>query len=190
MDRNEVSPASAATMKKKAVGGSGCSHISAPKAVASKCTRSTSIHNCLDSGSPGAPSGKQAGVASNVVMDETDDGEEESKFQHPRLRRAGGERQWRRWRRRRRRRQYQDEELYARRGSRDLGFQEKLQQGALPYAHRGRSCRPTAHCCLQSYRDPDTLSGRCCPARRDQQSIWGGGVGISGRGRGFKRDSG
>ncbi|XP_041805457.1 potassium/sodium hyperpolarization-activated cyclic nucleotide-gated channel 2-like [Chelmon rostratus] len=90
MDRNEVSPASAATMKKKAVGGSGCSHISAPKAAASKCTRSSSSQNCLDSGSLGAPSGKQPGAASNVVMDETEDGEEESKFQHPRLRRAGG----------------------------------------------------------------------------------------------------
>lgn len=87
MDRNEVSPASAATMKKKAVGGSGCSHISAPKAATSKCTRSSSSQNCLDSASP---SGKQPGAASNVVMDETEDGEEESKFQHPRLRRAGG----------------------------------------------------------------------------------------------------
>lgn len=90
MDRNEVSPASAATMKKKAVGGSGFGHIGASRAVASKCTRSSSSHNCLDSGSSGAPSGKQSGVASNVVMDETEDGEEESKFQHPRLRRAGG----------------------------------------------------------------------------------------------------
>nr|XP_046265451.1 potassium/sodium hyperpolarization-activated cyclic nucleotide-gated channel 2-like [Scatophagus argus] len=90
MDRNEVSPASAATMKKKAVDGSGCSHISAPKAAASKCTRGTSSQNCLDSGSPGAPSGKQSGATGNVVMDETEDGEEESKFQHPRLRRAGG----------------------------------------------------------------------------------------------------
>nr|XP_020489710.1 potassium/sodium hyperpolarization-activated cyclic nucleotide-gated channel 2-like [Labrus bergylta] len=88
MDRNEVSPATAATMKKKAVGG--CSHISAPKATASKCTRSTSSQNCLDSGSSGAPSAKQPGAASNVVMDETEDGEEESRFQHPRLRRAGG----------------------------------------------------------------------------------------------------
>nr|XP_019961422.1 PREDICTED: potassium/sodium hyperpolarization-activated cyclic nucleotide-gated channel 2-like [Paralichthys olivaceus] len=90
MDRNEVSPASAATMKKKAVGGSGCSRVSAPKAVASKCKRSSSSHNCMDPGSSGAPSGKQSGAASNVVMDETEDGEEESKFQHPRLRRAGG----------------------------------------------------------------------------------------------------
>ncbi|XP_074544813.1 potassium/sodium hyperpolarization-activated cyclic nucleotide-gated channel 2 [Halichoeres trimaculatus] len=90
MDRNEVSPAIAATMKKKAVGASGCGRISAPKAAASKCTRSSSSQNCLDSGSPGAPSAKQSGAASNVVMDETEDGEEESKFQHPRLRRAGG----------------------------------------------------------------------------------------------------
>ncbi|KAK9539106.1 hypothetical protein VZT92_004236 [Zoarces viviparus] len=90
MDRNEVSPASAANMNKKAVGGSGHSHISAPKAAASKCTRSNSSQNCLDAGSPGAPSGKQSGAASDVVMDETEDGEEESRFQHPRLRRAGG----------------------------------------------------------------------------------------------------
>lgn len=90
MDRNEVSPVSAATMKKQAVGGSGCSHISAPKAAATKCTRRNSNQNCLDTGSPGAPSGKQAGAASNVVMDETEDGDEECKFQHPRLRRSGG----------------------------------------------------------------------------------------------------
>ncbi|KAE8291015.1 Potassium/sodium hyperpolarization-activated cyclic nucleotide-gated channel 2 [Larimichthys crocea] len=77
-------------MKKQAVGGSGCSHISAPKAAATKCTRRNSNQNCLDTGSPGAPSGKQAGAASNVVMDETEDGEEECKFQHPRLRRSGG----------------------------------------------------------------------------------------------------
>lgn len=90
MDRNEVSPASAATMKKKAAGGSGCSHISTPKASASKCTKGNSSQNCLDPGSPSAQSGKQADATSNVVMDETEDGEEESKFQHPRLRRAGG----------------------------------------------------------------------------------------------------
>ncbi|XP_060941076.1 potassium/sodium hyperpolarization-activated cyclic nucleotide-gated channel 2-like [Limanda limanda] len=76
-------------MKKKAVGGSGSSRVSAPKAVASKCTRSSS-HNCLEPGTSTAPSGKQSGAASHVVMDETEDGEEESKFQHPRLRRAGG----------------------------------------------------------------------------------------------------
>ncbi|KAM3865958.1 uncharacterized protein ACN63O_009599 [Diretmus argenteus] len=89
MDRNEVSPASAVTMKNKAAGGSGCSHISAPKSAASKCTRSSS-KSCLDSASAGPPSAKEPGGASNVVMDETEDGEEESKFQHPRLRRAGG----------------------------------------------------------------------------------------------------
>lgn len=90
MDRDEVSPASAATMKKKAVGGSGCSHISTPKASASKCTKASGGQNCLDPDSPGAPSGRQSDANSNVVMDETEDGEEESKFQHPRLRRAGG----------------------------------------------------------------------------------------------------
>ncbi|XP_062337575.1 potassium/sodium hyperpolarization-activated cyclic nucleotide-gated channel 2-like [Osmerus eperlanus] len=95
MDRNEVSPASAATMKKKAAGGSGCSYISAPNAAASNCTRSNSSNNFVDSVSTGAGSQagagvKQPGLASNTVMDETEDGEEESKFQHPRLRRAGG----------------------------------------------------------------------------------------------------
>ncbi|XP_043989768.1 potassium/sodium hyperpolarization-activated cyclic nucleotide-gated channel 2-like [Gambusia affinis] len=87
MDRNEVSPASAATMKKKAVAGSGCSHISAPKAAPSKCSRSPSGQNCLN---PGAASGSQPGLTSDVVMDEMEEGEEESRFQHPRLRRAGG----------------------------------------------------------------------------------------------------
>lgn len=90
MDRNEVSPASAATMKKKAVGGSGCSHISAAKASASKCTKGNSSQSCQDPGSPSTQSAAQSDATSNVVMDETEDGEEESKFQHPRLRRAGG----------------------------------------------------------------------------------------------------
>lgn len=90
MERNEVSPASAATMKKKAVGGSGCSHISTAKASASKCTKGNSSQSCQDPGSPSTQSGAQSDATSNVVMDETEDGEEESKFQHPRLRRAGG----------------------------------------------------------------------------------------------------
>ncbi|KAK5605290.1 hypothetical protein CRENBAI_014262 [Crenichthys baileyi] len=90
MDRNEVSSASDATMKKKVVGGSGCSHFSAPKAASSKCSKSTSLQNCLNPGSPGAASGNRPGWTSNIVMDETEDGEEESRFQHPRLRRAGG----------------------------------------------------------------------------------------------------
>ncbi|XP_029380613.1 potassium/sodium hyperpolarization-activated cyclic nucleotide-gated channel 2-like [Echeneis naucrates] len=77
-------------MKKKGVGGSGVGRISAPRAAASKCARSSSSYNCLDFGSSGANSGKQLVLASDVVMDETEDGEEESKFQHPRLRRAGG----------------------------------------------------------------------------------------------------
>ncbi|XP_076001092.1 potassium/sodium hyperpolarization-activated cyclic nucleotide-gated channel 2 [Genypterus blacodes] len=89
MDKNDASLANAATMK-KAVGGGGCGHINAPKSAASNRSRSNSTQNCLDSVSPGAPSSKQFGAVSNVVMDETDDGEEESKFQHPRLRRAGG----------------------------------------------------------------------------------------------------
>ncbi|KAM6948496.1 potassium/sodium hyperpolarization-activated cyclic nucleotide-gated channel 2 [Aplochiton taeniatus] len=95
MDRNEVSPVSAATMKKKAAGGSVCSHISASKAAASNCRRSNSVKNFVDYvavgiGSQSAASLKQPGVASNIAMDETDDGEDESKFHHPRLRRAGG----------------------------------------------------------------------------------------------------
>lgn len=90
MDKNEASPANAATMKKKAAGSSGSSHTNASKSAASNCSRSNSTQNCLDSVSPGASSSKQPGVDSNVVMDETEDGEEESKFQHPRLRRAGG----------------------------------------------------------------------------------------------------
>ncbi|XP_013996476.1 potassium/sodium hyperpolarization-activated cyclic nucleotide-gated channel 2 [Salmo salar] len=95
MDKNEVSPgSSAATMKKKAAGGSGCSHISAPKAATSNCTRSKSS-NCVDSApaaaaSQSAPNVKQPGVASNAVIDEADVGEDESKFQYPRLRRTGG----------------------------------------------------------------------------------------------------
>lgn len=90
MDRNELSPASATIMKKKAVGDSGCSRISTPRASASRCTKDNSGQNCLDSGSSSAQSGNQPDAGSNVVMDETEDGEEESKFQHPRLRRAGG----------------------------------------------------------------------------------------------------
>nr|XP_023832659.1 potassium/sodium hyperpolarization-activated cyclic nucleotide-gated channel 2-like [Salvelinus alpinus] len=95
MDKNEVSPgSSAATMKKKAAGSSGCSHISAPKAATSNCTRSKSS-NCVDSApaaaaSQSAPNVKQPGEASNAVIDEAEDGEDESKFQYPRLRRTGG----------------------------------------------------------------------------------------------------
>lgn len=44
----------------------------------------------MDAGSPSAQSGTHPDVTNNVVMDETEDGEEEPKFQHPRLRRAGG----------------------------------------------------------------------------------------------------
>lgn len=91
MDSNEVPPASAATMKKKAVGGGGCGHINAPAAAtASKCRRSNNGLKCVDSASPGAPGAKQPAGPSSVVMDEAEDGDEESKFQHPRLRRAGG----------------------------------------------------------------------------------------------------
>ncbi|XP_014046784.1 potassium/sodium hyperpolarization-activated cyclic nucleotide-gated channel 2-like [Salmo salar] len=80
-----------ATMKKKAAGVSGCSHISAPKAAASNC-RSSNVDPvpAAAAASQSAPSVKQLGMASNAVMDEAEDGEEESKFQHPRLRRAGG----------------------------------------------------------------------------------------------------
>ncbi|CAB1326638.1 unnamed protein product [Coregonus sp. 'balchen'] len=94
MDKNEVSPGSSATtMKKKVAGGSGCSHISAPKGAMSNCTRSKSS-NCVDSvpaaaASQSAPTVKQPGVASNAVIDEAEDGEDESKTQYPRLRRTG-----------------------------------------------------------------------------------------------------
>lgn len=88
MDKNDVSPASATTMKKKAVGGS---HISTPKDFTSTCAKSSSTsQNCVDAGSPSAHSGSHPDATNNVVMDETEDGEEEPKFQHPRLRRAGG----------------------------------------------------------------------------------------------------
>lgn len=90
MDRNDVSSASAATVIKEAVGGSGCSHIITPSASASKYTGGTSGQKRLDSGSPSARTEELPDANSNVVMDETEDGEEESKFQHPRLRRAGG----------------------------------------------------------------------------------------------------
>lgn len=87
-----MSPVSAATMKKKAVGGSARSHISATKPVASKCSR-TSDGGSGTSGPgspPGAPGGEQPGVTGSVVMDETEDAEEEPKSQHARLRGAAG----------------------------------------------------------------------------------------------------
>ncbi|TWW72634.1 Potassium/sodium hyperpolarization-activated cyclic nucleotide-gated channel 2 [Takifugu flavidus] len=90
MDRNEVSPVFAATMKRKTVGGGGRSHIGTAKASASKCTKGSGGPNCADPASPGAQSAAQPDATTDIVMDETEDGEEESKFQHPRLRRAGG----------------------------------------------------------------------------------------------------
>ncbi|XP_049603307.1 potassium/sodium hyperpolarization-activated cyclic nucleotide-gated channel 2 [Syngnathus scovelli] len=58
--------------------------------------------------------------------------------------------------RRRRRRwwQYRTEQLYARRGSRVLGFQEALHQGALPSSRRGRSRILTAHSRATENRGP------------------------------------
>ncbi|CAL8312340.1 unnamed protein product [Gadus morhua 'NCC'] len=83
-------------MKKKAAEGGGYNHINAATATTSRCTRRrSSSKNCLElvaagAGSQGALTVRQSGVANSAVMDETEDGEEESKFQHPRLRRAGG----------------------------------------------------------------------------------------------------
>ena len=89
MDRNDVSLVSAATMKKKTVGSGGCAHIGAAKDSAPKCTKGSG-QNCADSAPPGAHRVVQPDATSDVVMDETEDGEEESTFHHPRLRRAGG----------------------------------------------------------------------------------------------------
>ncbi|KAJ8011632.1 hypothetical protein DPEC_G00060280 [Dallia pectoralis] len=96
MDKHEVSPGStAAAMKQKASGGSGCSQISAPQTAASNCTRSNSS-NCVDSIPTAATHNQSArtvekpGSASDAVSEETADGEEESKLQNPRLRRAEG----------------------------------------------------------------------------------------------------
>ncbi|KAF4117829.1 potassium/sodium hyperpolarization-activated cyclic nucleotide-gated channel 2-like [Onychostoma macrolepis] len=74
MDRNELSPGSDVAMTKKAA------HKSAP---AYHCAKS-----CLESNSDAAGSNLKP---NHVAAEETDDAEEESsKFQHPRLRRAGG----------------------------------------------------------------------------------------------------
>ncbi|XP_043089482.1 potassium/sodium hyperpolarization-activated cyclic nucleotide-gated channel 1-like isoform X2 [Puntigrus tetrazona] len=73
MDRNELSPGSDVAMTKKAA------HKSAP---AYHCAKS-----CLESNSDAAGSNLKP---NHVVAEETDDAEEDSKFQHPRLRRAGG----------------------------------------------------------------------------------------------------
>ncbi|XP_073704608.1 potassium/sodium hyperpolarization-activated cyclic nucleotide-gated channel 2-like [Garra rufa] len=79
MDRNELSPGSDVAMTKKAA------HKSAP---AYHCTgNSTSAKSCLESNSDAAGSNPKP---NHVAMEETDDAEEESKFQHPRLRRTGG----------------------------------------------------------------------------------------------------
>ncbi|XP_056325846.1 uncharacterized protein LOC130238764, partial [Danio aesculapii] len=77
MDRNELSPGSdVAAMTKKAA------HKSAPGL---RCTgNSSTAKSCLDSSSDANPK------PNHVAMEETDDLEEESKFQHPRLRRTGG----------------------------------------------------------------------------------------------------
>ncbi len=73
MDRNELSPGSDVAMTKKAA------HKSAP---AYHCAKS-----CLESNSDAAGSNLKP---NHVAAEETDNAEEESKFQHPRLRRAGG----------------------------------------------------------------------------------------------------
>ncbi len=73
MDRNELSPGSDVATAKKA------SHKSAP---GYHCAKS-----CLESNSDAAGSNLKP---NHVAAEETDDAEEESKCQHPRLRRAGG----------------------------------------------------------------------------------------------------
>ncbi|KAI2667963.1 Potassium/sodium hyperpolarization-activated cyclic nucleotide-gated channel 2 [Labeo rohita] len=78
MDRNELSPGSDVAMTKKAA------HKSAP---AYHCTGNSTAKSCLESNSDAAGSNLKP---NHVAMEETDDAEEESKFQHPRLRRTGG----------------------------------------------------------------------------------------------------
>lgn len=73
MDRNELSPGSDVAVTKKAA------HKSAP---AYHCANS-----CLESNSDAAGSNLKP---NHVATEETDDAEEESKCQHPRLKRAGG----------------------------------------------------------------------------------------------------
>ncbi|KAB5535735.1 hypothetical protein PHYPO_G00121390 [Pangasianodon hypophthalmus] len=71
MDRNELSPGSGVVAQKPAV-VSGCG--AQPSHCASRCD--TRLSN-------------QCGPTSHDIMDEAEDSEEEPKFQHPRLRRAG-----------------------------------------------------------------------------------------------------
>jgi len=76
MDRNELSPGSDVAMPKKAA------HKSAPPY---HCAGKSTAKSCLESNSDGSNP-----KPNHVATEETEDGEEESKFQHPRLRRAGG----------------------------------------------------------------------------------------------------
>ncbi|XP_016426598.1 potassium/sodium hyperpolarization-activated cyclic nucleotide-gated channel 2-like [Sinocyclocheilus rhinocerous] len=76
MDRNELSPGSDVATARKAA------HKSAP---AYHCTGNSTAKSCLESDAAGSNL-----KPNHVAMEETDDAEKESKFQHPRLRRAGG----------------------------------------------------------------------------------------------------
>ncbi|XP_026134121.1 potassium/sodium hyperpolarization-activated cyclic nucleotide-gated channel 2-like [Carassius auratus] len=78
MDRNELSPGSDVVTMKKAA------QKSAP---AYHCTGNSTTKSCLESNSDAAGSNLKP---NHVATEETDGTEKESKFQHPRLRRAGG----------------------------------------------------------------------------------------------------
>ncbi|KAG5286188.1 hypothetical protein AALO_G00012020 [Alosa alosa] len=95
MDSNDISPVSDVPMRKKGASGGGFSRLGAPGVSGNNCTSSSSSSkSCVES--KAEDKGGQAaqrfkfGAANHASMDEADDGEEESKFQHPRLRRAGG----------------------------------------------------------------------------------------------------
>lgn len=75
MDRNEPSPGSDVAMKNKSAHNSTAGR---------NCTGNISPKSCVESN-------PDASLKPNhVAMEEADEAEEESKFQHPRLRRAGG----------------------------------------------------------------------------------------------------
>ncbi|XP_062407022.1 potassium/sodium hyperpolarization-activated cyclic nucleotide-gated channel 2 [Sardina pilchardus] len=95
MDSNDISPVSDIPMRKRGGSGGGCSRLGAPGVSGNNCTSSgSSSKSCVES--KAEDKGGQAAqrlkfvAANHASMDEADDGEEESKFQHPRLRRAGG----------------------------------------------------------------------------------------------------
>lgn len=73
MDRNELSPGSDVAIKNKAAHNNTAEH---------NCTSNSSAKGCIESNSDALLKG------AHLAMQETD--EEDTKFQHPRLRRAGG----------------------------------------------------------------------------------------------------